>query len=167
MLGSADDGVLVAGAGQPGSVVAAGRFTFSAGGGVTGAALDPAVAPGLEGLAAGADVASIPVPLTGVGNAYWEARAQQITARALQGHAKVLFLGDSILEHFQIGVGQPVWNQFYAPLGAADFAVSMATTAQTLWQLQVGQAAAVTPDVVVLLIGVNNLWLNRLMASAA
>jgi lysophospholipase L1-like esterase len=161
MLGSADEGGLVAGAGQPGSVVAAVQFTFSAGGGVAGAALDLAAAPGLEGLAAGADPATIAVPLTGLGNAYWEARAQQIAARPRQGHASVLFLGDSILEHLQLGAGQPVWNQFYAPLGAADFAVSMATTAQVLWQVQSGQAAAVTPDVVVLLIGVNNLWLNQ------
>lgn len=160
-LGSADQDRLVAGAGQPGSVVAAGQFVFSAGGGVTGAALDPAAAPGLEGMAAGYDLATAPAAITGVGNVYWDLRAQQIATRAGLGHANVLFLGDSILEHLQVGAGKPVWDQFYAPLGAADLAIAMATTAQVLWLVQSGQAAAVTPDVVVLMIGVNNLWLNQ------
>jgi beta-glucosidase len=70
-------------------------------------------------------------------------------------------LGDSITDWLASGAGQPVWQNYYAPLGALDFAVSGLTTSQVLWQVQTGQVAAVSPDVVVLMIGTNNLWLGQ------
>jgi lysophospholipase L1-like esterase len=156
-LGQAGQGWLVAGAGQPGSLVAAGLFTLASDGTVTATAIDPVAAPGLAGQAAGSGPATAPGPLAGAGLPYWDGREAQNEARAQQGHANILFLGDSITDFLQNGAGQPVWDQSFAPLGAADFAVGGATTSQVLWQVQTGQVAALTPDVVVLLIGTNNL----------
>ncbi len=101
--------------------------------------------------------ATTPMALTDGGNDYWLGRQAQIAARAAQGHANVVFLGDSITDFLESGAGQPVWQSALAPLGAVDFAVSGVTTSQLLWQVETGQVAAVTPDVVVLQIGTNNL----------
>jgi lysophospholipase L1-like esterase len=89
------------------------------------------------------------------------ARELQNEARAALGHANVLFLGDSITDLLQSGAGRPIWKTYFAPLGAADFAVAGATTSEVLWQIQSGQVAAVTPDVVVILIGSNNLGVGQ------
>jgi beta-glucosidase len=110
-------------------------------------------------------VAVTALPLDG--NDYWALRQAQNEARAQLGHANILFLGDSITDSLQNGAGQPVWDTYVAPLGAADFAVSGLTTSQVLWQVQTGQVAAVTPDVVVLLIGTNNLGLGQSPADTA
>jgi lysophospholipase L1-like esterase len=102
-------------------------------------------------------LATTPLPLNDGTNPYWLARDAQNEARISLGHANVLFLGDSITDLLQSGAGQPIWKTFFAPLGAADFAVGGVTTSEVLWQVQTGQVAAVTPNVVVLLIGSNNL----------
>jgi beta-glucosidase len=96
-----------------------------------------------------------------VGNAYWNLREARNEARAAQGPAPILFLGDSITDWFATGPGQPVWDTFLAPLGAENFAVAGVTTWQVLWQVESGQVATLAPDVVVLMIGTNNLALGQ------
>lgn len=99
-------------------------------------------------------LATTPLPLNDGSNPYWMAREGQIEARILQGPTNVLFLGDSITDGLQ---RLPVWPQYFAPLGAADFGVSAVTTSQVLWQLQMGHVAAMAPEAVVLMVGTNNL----------
>jgi beta-glucosidase len=103
------------------------------------------------------DTASTALPLNDGTNAYWMAREAQNEAQIALGHANVVFLGDSITDFMMTGLGEPVWTTIFEPLGADDLAVGGTTTSQVLWQVQVGQVAAVTPNVVVLLIGTNNL----------
>jgi lysophospholipase L1-like esterase len=74
-----------------------------------------------------------------------------------KGNPSVIFLGDSIGYGFAYGTGSAVWSAFFAPLGAADFAVSGQTTESLLYQLSLGQLAGIQPSVVVLDIGANNL----------
>lgn len=107
----------------------------------------------------GTPLAATPVPLTGW--SYWEERNAQNAARSQMGHANVLFLGDSISDWQFVRAGQPVSDMFFAPLGMANFAVAGATTSQVLWQVRAGQVAAVTPDVVVMLVGGNNLVMGQ------
>jgi lysophospholipase L1-like esterase len=102
-------------------------------------------------------MATVPFPISGTTNAYLTEREIMNEELAARGHAPVLFLGDSITDWFATGAGKPVWQAWFSPLGAEDFAVAGVTTSQVLWQLQAGQVAAVSPDVAVLMIGTNNL----------
>ena len=93
---------------------------------------------------------------------YWTARNNQNDAQLLlDGHTNVLFLGDSITDWLMSGRGTPVWDKFFAPLGSDDFAIAGLTTSQVLWQVETGRVELASPDVVVLMIGTNNLALGQ------
>jgi beta-glucosidase len=80
-------------------------------------------------------------------------------ARGKEGPIDVLFLGDSITEAWEKD-GPAVWEEFIAPLGAANFGIGGDTTQNVLWRITEGGALApVEPKVVVLLIGTNNIGL--------
>lgn len=80
-------------------------------------------------------------------------------ARGKEGPIEVLFLGDSITEAWEKN-GAAVWEEFLAPLGAANFGVGGDTTQNVLWRITEGGALEnVRPKVVVLLIGTNNIGL--------
>ena len=105
-------------------------------------------------------LATLPLPLAG--NDYWQTRdIQNRLGLALGFRPRVLFLGDSITALLASGTGQPLWDTFYAPLPAADFAVGGITTSQVIWQIESGQVAQAAPEVVVLMIGTNNLGLGQ------
>lgn len=107
-------------------------------------------------------LATTAMPLNDGSNAYWMEREQQNEAQLLSGdHPSVLFLGDSITDWFAHGAGAAVWNAYFAPLNAADFAVSGTMTSQVLWQVETGQVALADPAVVVLMIGSNNLGVGQ------
>src|SRR5262249_5199540 len=105
-------------------------------------------------------LATTPLPITGRNNKYWTVREGQNETRLRDGHASLLFLGDSTTDGFQT-VGQSVWDTFWAPLDAEDFAIAGLTTSEVLWQVETGQVARASPDVVVLMIGTNNLGLGQ------
>lgn len=73
------------------------------------------------------------------------------------GNPTVLFLGDSILDGFANDRGADIWNNEMAPYGMANDAISGNTTHNVLWQLVNGELNFVSPQVVVLMIGINNL----------
>lgn len=101
-------------------------------------------------------LASVSLPLTG--NAHWEQRdLKNCTDLMLGMRPNVLFLGDSITELLESGAGQPLWANYFAPLGSLDFGVGGITTSQVLWQIERGEVAVANPKVVVLMIGINNL----------
>jgi beta-glucosidase len=80
-------------------------------------------------------------------------------ARGKEGPIDVLFLGDSITEAWEKD-GAAVWEEFIAPLGAANFGIGGDTTQNVLWRITEGGALEnVRPKVVVLLIGTNNIGL--------
>jgi lysophospholipase L1-like esterase len=96
--------------------------------------------------------ASVPQP----GESPWQAQEQQLLSTP-RDNPQIVFLGDSILDLYQRGPGAPVWNSQIAPLQADDFAISGSTTQNILWQLADGQLRGISPRVVVLMIGINNL----------
>jgi hypothetical protein len=53
----------------------------------------------------------------------WVARHEGFVTQAKQGNIDLLFLGDSITDFWR-NRGSNVWNQFYAPLYAANFGIS-------------------------------------------
>jgi beta-glucosidase len=105
--------------------------------------------------------ATTPLAIPAAGAAYYSVRELQNEIRAAQGHAPILFLGDSITDFFANGAGAPVWDTFLAPLGAVDFGIAGISTGHVLWQVATGQVAALSPNVVVLMIGTNNLTVGQ------
>jgi lysophospholipase L1-like esterase len=83
-------------------------------------------------------------------------------AREPRQNVQVVFLGDSIIMMWrtQSGYegGTPVWEQYYAPLGAANLGISGDKTEHLLWRITAGgDLDGLSPKVLVLLIGINNL----------
>lgn len=75
---------------------------------------------------------------------------------------KVMFLGDSItmMWRSQSGLegGTPVWDKYYKNIPAGNYGISGDKTENVLWRITVGNDLAGTnPEVIVLLIGINNL----------
>src|SRR5579871_4478007 len=74
-----------------------------------------------------------------------------------KGNPTVAFVGDSISWQFAYGLGASVWAAYMAPLGMANYGVPGQTTESLLFQLTEGQLMGISPSVVVLDIGCNNL----------
>lgn len=72
---------------------------------------------------------------------------------------RLLFLGDSITDHWDTKALE-LWDRHYAPLKALNFGVSGDRTQHLLWRLQNGELGRLKPEIVVLLIGTNNLGFN-------
>ena len=87
--------------------------------------------------------------------ARWYEMHTEDVALAAEGESKLVFLGDSITEAWQLD-GRRYWEEHFAPRGAVDFGISGDMTQNLLWRLQNGAAGALDPSAVVLLIGVNN-----------
>ena len=85
---------------------------------------------------------------------YWLKKHEELTATARRGGARVVFLGDSITEYWR---DNEIWRRRYAPLPSANFGVAGDTTQNVLWRLAQGELTGEDPQVVVLLIGTNNL----------
>ncbi len=100
----------------------------------------------------------IPTERTDWARSYHEAMLQREPRENLQ----VVFLGDSITMMWrnQSGYegGTPVWQEYYAPLGAANLGISGDRTEHILWRITAGgDLDDLSPKVLVLLIGINNL----------
>jgi beta-glucosidase len=90
-------------------------------------------------------------------NGHARARFEQInTAVRTQPH-RVLFLGDSLTEHFDPGV----WQDHMAPRGVLNAGVSGDRTDHLRWRLEHGNLDDPPPQAVVLLIGTNDLGYDR------
>jgi beta-glucosidase len=72
--------------------------------------------------------------------------------------SNIVFLGDSFTWNYQYSTGAPVWSAFVAGTGAANYAVSGQTTQGLLYQLSLGQLVGLSPSVIVLALGTNNLY---------
>ena len=81
--------------------------------------------------------------------------------RGRQGPVDVLFLGDSITECWDTR-GLEVWNSAFEPLQAANFGIGGDTTQNVLWRITEGKALEeISPRVIVLMIGTNNIGLHQ------
>ena len=77
--------------------------------------------------------------------------------RTKQGDVSVVFLGDSITQGWT-GGGKEIWDARYAPLGAVDYGIGGDSTRQVLWRIGHGELDGLSPRLVVLMIGTNNLY---------
>jgi lysophospholipase L1-like esterase len=104
--------------------------------------LDPAAAQG--------PATVVPQPREGA----WMGLHQSFLVQAKKGDIELLFLGDSITQGWNENRN---WQRFYGPRKAANFGIGGDRTQHVLWRVQNGELEGISPKVVVLLIGTNNL----------
>jgi len=92
-------------------------------------------------------------------DANWLKRHEGFVAIAKQGNVDLLFLGDSITDGWR-GGGKKIWEQYFAPLKAANFGIGGDRTQHVLWRIQNGELDGIKPKLAVLMIGTNNLGGN-------
>jgi lysophospholipase L1-like esterase len=85
--------------------------------------------------------------------ARWHRMFGDQVARAAQGNIDVMFVGDSLTEMWP----KALWDANFGGMKAANFGIGGDHTGNVLWRLQHPAIAALTPKLVVLLIGVNNI----------
>lgn len=88
---------------------------------------------------------------------HWKARHELLNQRAaaMGANARILFIGDSIIEGFE-GPGKAVWDRYYAPRRALNLAIGGDQTQHVLWRLDHGNVDGLKPKLIVLCIGSNN-----------
>jgi lysophospholipase L1-like esterase len=77
---------------------------------------------------------------------------------AKKGNIDLLFIGDSITDFWRRSDrGKAVWDQYFAPLKAANFGISGDRTQHVLWRIDNGELSGFDAKVIVLMLGTNNL----------
>jgi len=85
----------------------------------------------------------------------WSDRHEKYCDRAGQGVIDLVFLGDSLTQRWE---GAPrVWDKYYGRRNAAQMGIDNDGTQQLLWRIDHGTLDNISPKLLVLLIGVNNL----------
>lgn len=81
---------------------------------------------------------------------------QQYLKQTRKRKINVVFLGDSITRGWR--KHKPLWQKHYGKRGAVNFGIGGDRTQQILWRIEHGLFDQIQPQLVVLNIGVNNLW---------
>ncbi|HEY4329838.1 MAG TPA: GDSL-type esterase/lipase family protein [Phycisphaerae bacterium] len=89
-------------------------------------------------------------------DADWLKRHHSFAARARQGNVDLLLIGDSLTDLW-LSNYQSHYQQIFGRWKNANFAISGDRTEHLLWRLRNGTLEGITPKVVQLLIGTNNL----------
>lgn len=87
----------------------------------------------------------------------WMTKFERNCKRTQEGKIDLLFQGDSITEG--IG-GSGVWKERYANLKAASFGISADRTENVIWRIRNGELDGISPKLIVLMIGTNNIYRN-------
>lgn len=85
-----------------------------------------------------------------------EKRNTAFNERVKQGHADVIFIGDSITQGWE-GLGKANWEKHYAKRNAVNLGISGDRTQHVLWRLNNGNLKRIKPKLAVIMIGTNNL----------
>lgn len=86
----------------------------------------------------------------------WLERHYLHLARLKEGPVELLFLGDSITQGWE-GEGKGGWDRHFAKYKVANFGIGGDETSHVLWRLGHGEIDGISPKLIVLLIGTNNL----------
>jgi lysophospholipase L1-like esterase len=91
-------------------------------------------------------------------DAHWQGRHSLINQRVAEtgAQAQVLFIGDSIVHGWETE-GKEIWNRYYASRHALNLGIGGDETQHVLWRLTHGNLDGLSPKVVVLMLGGNNL----------
>jgi beta-glucosidase len=96
--------------------------------------------------------AIVPVART---NASWIQRHELMNRQAQKGHIDLIYVGDSIVEHFN-KQGKEVWEHYYADRNGLNLGISGDRTEHVLWRLDHGNIDGITPKLAIVMIGQNN-----------
>ena len=110
----------------------------------------------LPGVGLGENPAIIPVART---NASWIQRHEAMNRRAKQGNVDLIYVGDSIVQHFD-NQGKETWDRYYAPRNALNLGISGDRTEHVLWRLDHGNIDGISPKLAIVMIGQNNGGIN-------
>lgn len=89
----------------------------------------------------------------------WLSHHRSLLERTKKGGLKVMFFGDSITQGWtDPNGGKAEWDKRFEPLGAANYGIGGDSTRQVLWRIGHGEIEGVSPQLVVLKIGTNNLY---------
>ena len=100
-------------------------------------------------------IASVPIGRTDL--PWWEHRHEEKLAELHRGPVELVFLGDSITQEWEKPEFQPIWQRYYGDRYAINLGFIGDTTASVLWRIDHGEVSGISPKVVVLLIGANNM----------
>jgi len=104
---------------------------------------------------------SILTPLINTGTFYsraeWEQQHQSHLALADHGAVDLLLLGDSILYGWNWPGRPELWRQYFGHFRTANLAISGDYIQHLLWRIENGNLSPFSPQLIILLIGANNL----------
>jgi lysophospholipase L1-like esterase len=87
---------------------------------------------------------------------WWKERHERFNEVSQAGQAELVFLGDSITQGWE-GPGKDVWQEYFANRQAANFGNSGDRTEHVLWRLENGNFKGLSPKLIVIMIGTNNI----------
>lgn len=107
--------------------------------------------------------ATVPVPKLERDFYDWYKRHENVKKQIKKGPVDLVFIGDSITHMFgglpksEKPFGEEVWQKYYSKRNTVNMGFGWDRTQNVLWRLENGEFEGLTPKVVVLLIGTNNL----------
>ena len=104
-----------------------------------------------------ADVAAPKLGPDGKMDAKFAQRHAAFLARDKQGNIGLVFLGDSITEGWFWGNNSEIWDAHFGKYNPVDFGIGGDKTQHVLWRIDNGELDGISPKVLVLLIGTNNI----------
>jgi len=106
-------------------------------------------------IAMAAVLATVPIGRTDL--AWWRERHEEKLAEIHRGPVELVWLGDSITQDWEKPAFQPIWQRFYGDRHAVNLGFIGDTTSSVLWRIAHGELSGISPKVIVLLIGANNM----------
>ncbi len=103
------------------------------------------------------------VPIGRMDLPWWRARFERSLTLIHQKNPELVWLGDSITQNWERSGPpawrdfHPIWRRYYARYRAVNLGFIGDDTASVIWRLDHGEVAGISPRVVILLIGANNL----------
>lgn len=88
--------------------------------------------------------------------AEWYRQHEEDKRIAKAGNIDILFIGDSITAGWE-SIGTHLWQENYQPLNSANFGIGGDHTGNMLWRIRDISTDLLSPQLIVLLAGVNNL----------
>lgn len=86
----------------------------------------------------------------------WERKVSRHIELLERTNPRIVFVGDSLTQDWETG-GAAVWEEFYGDRRALNLGVGGDKTEHVLWRLKKMPLERIDPEVVVILIGINNL----------
>jgi lysophospholipase L1-like esterase len=122
---------------------------------IAGEATPAAPAPAAAKPPESADQAAPKLGKDGMIDKGFAAKHESFLKRGKEGPIGVLFVGDSITAGW--GSAKDVWESHYGTHQPANFGIGGDRTQHVLWRIANGELDGITPKVVVLMIGTNNI----------